>query len=88
MGVEHASRQDLEESLQHLMTYTDDLPQTISWSEFLELGCSGKENSSLVRRKLEKYLHIGQSNAKTLFKRLNMIQCTLEECKQILEEKE
>ena len=88
VGVEHASKEDLYESLTHLMTYTEELNDTITWSEFLELGCSGKENSSNKRRILEEYLHLGKSNAKTLFKRLNMIQITKEECMKILEETE
>ena len=71
-----------------MMTYTEELNDTITWSEFLELGCSGKENSSNKRRILEEYLHLGKSNAKTLFKRLNMIQITKEECIKILEETE
>lgn len=88
VGVEHASKEDLYESLTHLMTYTEELKNTITWSEFLELGCSGKDNSSDKRRILEEYLHLGKSNAKTLFKRLNMIQITKEECIKILEETE
>ena len=88
VGVEHASKEDLYESLTHLMTYAEQLHDTITWSEFLELGCSGKENSSDKRRILEEYLHLGKSNAKTLFKRLNMIQVTKEECIKILGETE
>ena len=87
VGVEHASKEDLYESLTHLMTYTEELNDTITWSEFLELGCSGKKNSSAKRRILEEYLHLGQSNAKKLYKRLNMIQVTKEDCIKILEEK-
>lgn len=86
VGVEHASKEDLYESLTHLLTYTDSIKESISWIEFMELGCSGKEDSSKKRRILEEYLHIGKSNAKTLFKRLNMIQITKEECIKILEE--
>ena len=87
VGIEHASYEDLKESLNHLMTYTNDLKETISWLEFIELGCSGQKNSSNKRRILEEYLHLGQSNAKKLYKRLNMIQVTKEDCIKILEEK-
>ena len=87
VGIEHASKEDLEESLKHLMTYTDQINESITWSEFMELGCSGQKDSSKKRRILEDYLHLGQSNAKKLYKRLNMIQITKEECIKILEEK-
>ncbi|MGN1344067.1 MAG: ribonuclease M5 [Traorella sp.] len=88
VGVEHASREDLEEALNHLMTYTNEVKETISWAEFLELGLSGREDSTKRRSILEDYLHLGKSNAKTLFKRLNMIQVNQEECYRILEGKE
>lgn len=86
VGVEHASYEDLKEALSHLMTYTSELKETISWIEFLELGCAGKKDSSERRRILEKALHVGKSNAKTLFKRLNMMQMTYRDCIEILEE--
>lgn len=86
VGIEHASREDLMESLSHLMTYTEEFNETLTWNEFLDLGLSGKSDCSNKRRILEEYLHIGKSNAKTLYKRLNMIQITKEECKKILEE--
>ncbi len=86
VGVEHASKEDLEESLSHLMTYTEDLEESLTWSEFFELGCAGKNQCSEKRRILEEYLHIGKSNAKTLYKRLNMLQITKEECERILED--
>ena len=44
VGIEHASYDDLKESLSHLMTYTQEYHESISWLEFLELGCSGQEN--------------------------------------------
>lgn len=88
VGVEHALKEELEKSLSHLLTYTTDIKESLQWHEFLELGLSGKTDSSKKRRKLEAYLHIGKSNAKTLFKRLNMMQCTQKECIEILEEKD
>lgn len=88
VGIEHASKEDLEKALAHCMTYTEEICETLSWNEFLELGCSGKEDSASKRRRLEEYLHLGRSNAKTLYKRLNMIQVNQEECLKILEEKQ
>lgn len=73
VGIEHAQKKDLEEALSHLMTYTD-LPQTLSYEEYLTLGFSGKENSSRLREEIGKKLFLGKPNAKTLFQRLNMLQ--------------
>lgn len=86
VGVEHASKEDLEESLQHLMTYCEDIPETISWDEFMQLGLTGKENSADLRERLGNRCFIGKANAKTLFKRLNMLQINYETCVRMIEE--
>lgn len=54
VGVEHASKEDLQEALSHLMTYSDELKDTISWEEFLSLGLTGKESSAEKRKNLVK----------------------------------
>lgn len=86
VGVEHASKEDLEKSLSHLMTYCDDLQDTISWQQFMELGLTGKENSAYLRERLGNRCFIGKANAKTLFKRLNMLQIDYETCLKMIEE--
>lgn len=88
IGVEHASKEDLEESLKHLMTYTENLTPTISMSDFIELGLNGQDDSQLKRNKLGEILFLGAPNAKTLLKRLNMLQLNKEDIRKILETKE
>ena len=86
VGVEHACRVDLEESLKNCMTYTDTIEETISWECFMSLGLCGKEQSAMLREKIGERLFIGKANAKTLFKRLNMIQINEEELLRMIEE--
>ena len=86
VGVEHASKEDLMESLSHLMTYSEDLKETLSWEEFMELGLTGKENSAELREKLGIRLFIGKANAKTLYKRLNMLQIDKKTLETMIEE--
>lgn len=73
VGVEHASPQDIIESLQHLMTYEEQQTPTLTWLEFLQLGLNGQANSSYDRELLGNALFIGKCNAKTLWKRMNML---------------
>lgn len=86
VGIEHASREDLEFCLSHLMSYVNDIEESINYEQFMELGLTGKKDSAYKREKLGYALFIGKANAKTLFKRLNMIQITQIECKKILED--
>lgn len=86
VGVEHARRVDLEESLRNCMTYTDMLEETISWECFMSLGLCGKDQSAMLRERIGERLFIGKANAKTLFKRLNMIQINEDELIKMIEE--
>lgn len=86
VGVEHASKEDLEASLSHLMTYSSLIKETLSWDEYIELGFNGRCDSALHRAKIGEFLFIGKANAKTLFKRLNMLQLTKADCIKIMEE--
>lgn len=86
VGVEHASKQDLEESLSHLLTYREEIQPTLSWDEFIDLGLTGQNNSADLREKLGMRLFIGKANAKTLFKRLNMLQINKEILEKMIEE--
>lgn len=72
VGVEHASKEVLEKALENVITYGKSL-ETISYEEFCELGLVGNKDSALKREKVSKKFRLGKCNAKTLFKRLNML---------------
>lgn len=85
VGVEHASKEDILEALSHLMTFQEGL-NTLSYEEFIELGFTGHPKSAQLREKLGVKLFIGKPNAKTLFKRLNMLQLHKEDILAYLKE--
>lgn len=72
VGVEHASKEVLEEALSNLVSYQD-FKESLSYSDYLELGFIGKEDSSIKRLEVAKKYHLGKCNGKTLFKRINML---------------
>lgn len=72
VGIEHASKEILEEALNNIITYTDER-KTLSLDEFYQLGLIGNKDSSLKREKITKHFHLGKCNGKTMFKRLNML---------------
>ncbi len=86
VGIEHASKQDLYDALQHLFTYQKEYQETLSKSEFRSLGLEGNADSSKKRAKIAMALSLGKPNAKTLFKRINMLQMTYDELVKILKE--
>ena len=83
VGIEHASKQVLQEALVNLITYSDS-KESLSISEFNELGLSGNKDSQAKRDILSRKYHIGKCNAKTMFKRLNMLELTAEEIRKQL----
>ncbi len=83
VGIEHAKEKDILEALEHCVTY-DNLELSLSWQDFVSLGLSGNENSSVIRKKVLNHFHLGEANAKTCYKRLNMLQLKKEEIEQFL----
>lgn len=88
VGVEHASKEDVLAALSHVMTYTDTLEETISAQDFLDLGLNGRADSAQRRERIARKLYLGKANAKTLRKRLNMLQLTVNELEDLLNEDE
>ena len=72
VGVEHASKEILEEALNNLVSYKE-VKNSLSFEEYVELGFMGNEDSALKRDKVSKKYHLGKCNAKTLFKRINLV---------------
>ena len=52
-------------------------------SDLYMLGLTGFSNSKILRDKISEHLNIGMPNAKTFLKRLNLIQISLEELKEL-----
>lgn len=72
VGVEHACKKVLEEALNNLVTFVESR-ESLSYADFVDLGLTGRDNSSELRDRLIKRYHLGKCNGKTLFKRLNML---------------
>lgn len=84
VGIEHASHADILEALEHCVTYDAEVKESLNWAEFLELGLSGGMESSRKRAVVSHHFHLGEANAKTCFKRLNMLQITKTQIEEVL----
>lgn len=84
VGVEHAKKEDILDALKHLMTYDEEVKESLSYEEFIDLGLVGGKEAAKHREEIGRILYLGKPNAKTLYKRLNMIGYTKEDVLRIL----
>jgi ribonuclease M5 len=84
VGIEHASREALQEALENLLTYGEE-KETLSQEEYYRLGLNGQEDTVRKREKIAKAFHTGRCNSKTLFKRLNMLGIRYEDIVKVLQ---
>ncbi len=83
VGIEHASKEILEEALGNLVSYGEFM-DSLSEEEFYALGLKGNEDSAKKREKVSAAFHLGKCNARTMFKRLNMLGIGYEDIEKIL----
>ena len=86
LGVEHASLEAIRAALKNL--YTEDVaaPIQISREDLALAGLISGPEAKKRRRLLGEYLHIGYTNGKQLYKRLNLFQISPEEFAAALKE--
>lgn len=85
VGIEHADIEDILEALENVGTF-DTESQSLSWSEFVELGLTGNPLATIRRDRLSEAFRFPKSNAKTTFKYLNMLGITFDESHNTLKE--
>lgn len=83
VGIAQASKRALIDSLKKVITFNNDFPETISWTQYLALNLNDKK----LRAKICYYFNISLCNNKTLWKRLNLMNQTYKQIKLILKEK-
>ncbi len=79
VGVAESSKEHVLESLKHLIYSKDMKLGDISMEQLYQLGLTGQPNSAELRQKVMKELHLGFGNAKTMLKRINQLDITIEE---------
>lgn len=85
VGIEHASKEDLLDALSHLFTYEEGIT-SLSYEDYLSLGFNGSEDAAKRRAYIAKKLYLGKPNAKTLYKRFNMLRLQKEDIITLMED--
>lgn len=83
VGIEHASKDSIIKSLQNVYS-PNNIIQTITTQDLFELRLNGDKESAILRNKISDYLNIGQPNAKTFLKRLNLLQIDKKQLEEII----
>ncbi|MDD3049360.1 MAG: ribonuclease M5 [Bacilli bacterium] len=86
VGIEHASKEDILLSLQHVITYQETYEEKITMEDLFALGLNGQSNSATLRAKIGAVLFLGKCNAKQLLKRVNMLQMDRKQLERIVRE--
>lgn len=79
LGVEHASFEAIRAALRNLYTEQPEGQVLITREDLAIAGLILGADAKKKRRELGEYLHIGYTNGKQLYKRLNLFQITREE---------
>lgn len=91
IGIEFASKEAIIQALDQVrdpieLRSQNEVEYPISWSDYIELGFSGKTYSSSLREKVADELGIGYGNAKKFYHRLAVLQISSEELIHAVEE--
>ena len=80
VGVEHASCQTIRQALNYQIHSSD--RAVFQMQDLFDLGLIGQKQSAEIRAEISERYHIGNPNAKTFLKRINMLNITKEELKE------
>lgn len=79
LGIAEANKEAVKKAIENVVTFSKHA-ESITWQEFISLDIIGDKKR---RMKVYDFFHLGYGNAKTIFKRLNMVGIT----KKMIEEK-
>jgi ribonuclease M5 len=84
LGVENASPEAIRQALESVRSEWDGIREEFSWNEMLAYGINGRPYSGQLRQQVGERLGIGYANAKSFWKKLNMLGIGREEFEQAL----
>ena len=85
VGVAESNKQTILDAFaQSVEVGQKNYEPTISMQDLVILQLTGSENATVRRRQVEKHFHLGFTNTKTLLKRLNQRQITLQQMMEVL----
>ena len=84
LGIAETEKEEILTALSNYVFYNQENNNQITMDDFYSLGLAGSENSSLKREKISKKFSLGYNNSKSLLKKINMLNISLEQLKEAL----
>ena len=86
VGIAECDEKEILEALENVLLYKDieEDKYQITNQDLIALNLNGSLDSSRRRDYIANYFHIGKSNAKTFLKKINMLNISLDEIKEVL----
>ena len=90
VGIAECDKDEILKALKNILLYkeVDINERTISTQDIYSLGLNGQCDSSKKRDFICKKYNLGKANAKTIVKRLNMLNITYQEIRKVLDDYE
>ena len=86
VGIEHATKANLEEALMNYVSYDNSLESDLTSFTLMELGLQGNANSQAKRDRVCDKYHLGKCNGKTLLSRLRLLGINSDELRKVCED--
>lgn len=84
VGVAESNKEHVLHAIENLLESKDTVTGHLAMKDLYELGLSGQDKSNELRKSVMSELHLGYGNAKTLLKRLNIMNVSYEELTNIV----
>lgn len=84
VGVEHASKEALDQALENLVTIDEHPASDLTMTDLYLLGFTGTNDAAALREYVGSVYHIGNGNAKTMANRLRCLGITKEQLKETI----
>ena len=85
VGIEHAKVADLKEALMRYVVELKDYQVRLTMKDLVALKLTGIVQAKMRREIVSNHFHLGQCNAKTLLKRVNMLNITKAQLSEVLQ---
>ena len=85
VGIAETRKEDILLALDNVVTFTDVKLGDVSYSDLVELGFVGKQDSKRKRELVSKKYNLGWCNGKNFLNRINMFGISIDELKEVID---
>lgn len=84
LGVAECEKEEIIRALKNYVAFSNEQKENVTMQDFIELGLNGNQKAKEKREYISKRFNLGYGNAKTILKRINMLNISLSDLKEAL----